>query len=76
MQISQKKADYLSATSSVLSGTTSNQLGITMLEQFFVEAHVLLFGKDSIVGFESILLEEGVVTIAVVSWALGPMPTN
>jgi hypothetical protein len=53
---------YLGATGSVLSGTTSNQLGVMVLEQFLVDAHVLVLGEDSIVVLQAILLQEGGVT--------------
>jgi hypothetical protein len=54
---------YLSATGSVLSGTTSNQLSIMVLEQLLVESHMLVLRKDGIVVLQTILLEESSVTV-------------
>lgn len=56
--------NYLSTTSSVLSSTTSNQFGI-VFEQLLIEAHVLVLSQDSIIGFETILLQESVITTLV-----------
>lgn len=49
---------YLRASCSVLSGTTSDELGVVVLEQIFVETHVLLLGEDGVVGLQAVLLEE------------------
>ena len=56
-------AGYLCAASSILSCTTGYELRIVVLEQVFIEAHVLFFGEDSIVGLESVLLEKGFISV-------------
>lgn len=48
---------YLSTTSGVLGGSTGNQFGIVVVEEFFVEAHVLLLCENGIIGLEPIFLE-------------------
>jgi hypothetical protein len=53
---------YLSATGSVLSSTTGNQLSIPGKE-VLVDTHVLLLSKDSIVLLEAILLEKSGITL-------------
>jgi hypothetical protein len=53
--------DVLGASSGVLSGSTGDELCIVVIQEILVEASVLLFGEDSIVGFEAILLQESFV---------------
>ena len=60
--------DVLGTTSSVLGSTTSNQLGVVVVEQVFVERDVLLLGEDGIVGLEAILVQESLVTESLNVW--------
>jgi len=48
----------LGTSGGVLSGTTSVQVDLEVVEQVVVETHVLLFGQDGVVGLEAILLEQ------------------
>lgn len=57
------KGKYLCPTSSVLSGTSSNQFRIMVLEKLFIETHVLLLREDSIVVLQAVLLQESSITI-------------
>jgi hypothetical protein len=50
--------DVLGTSGGVLGGATGVQVDLEVLEQVLVEAHVLLFGQDGVVGLESILLEQ------------------
>lgn len=54
--------DVLGTTGGVLGSTTSNQLGVVVVEQVFVQREVLLLGEDSVIGLETILVEKGLVT--------------
>lgn len=53
---------YLSAAGSILGRTSGNELSIVVLDQVLVEAHVLLLGQDGIVGLQSVLLEQLLVS--------------
>jgi hypothetical protein len=53
---------HLSTTGSVLGSTTSDQFRIAVLDEVFVEAHVLLFGEDGIVGFYAVFLEHRLIS--------------
>jgi hypothetical protein len=53
---------YLSTTRRVLSGTTRNKLRIKVINQVIVKSKVLLLGKNSIIGLQSVFLEELLVT--------------
>lgn len=48
---------YLSTTSGVLGCSTSDKFGIVVVEEFVVEAHVLLLGENRIIGLEPVFLE-------------------
>lgn len=48
---------YLCTTSSVLRSTARYELRVVVLEQVFVQAHVLFFGEDGIVGLEAVFGE-------------------
>ena len=50
---------YLSTSSCVLGRTAGNEFCIVVLEEIFVEAHVLFFGENGIVGLEAIFLQHG-----------------
>lgn len=56
------REDVLSTTGGVLSGTTSNQLSVVVVEEVFVERLVAVLGEDGIVGLEAILGKQLVVT--------------
>lgn len=53
---------YLSAASSVLCRTSSDENSLVVLDQIVVQSEMLLFGKNSIIGFQLILLEELLVS--------------
>lgn len=55
---------YLSSTSSVLRGTAGDELGVVVLQQVLVEAHVLLLGQNGIVGLQAVLLEKFLISSA------------
>lgn len=48
---------YLSTTSGILGGSTSNQFGIVVIEEFVVKTHVLLLCENRVIGFEPIFLK-------------------
>lgn len=54
---------YLCATSGVLSSASSDQLRIVVLQEFFVETHMLLLREDGIIVLEAIFFEQGFITI-------------
>lgn len=55
---------YLGSAGSVLSGTTSNQLRVK-LQEFIIESHVLLFGKNGVIVLQAVLLQESGITIGI-----------
>jgi hypothetical protein len=63
------REDVLRAASGVLGGAAGNQFGVVVLEEFFVDAHVLGLGEDRIIGFEVILPEKALVS-AIKSWSV------
>ena len=52
---------YLSTTSRVLSRSSSQKIGIVVVQKVVVESLVLVFGQDCIVRLETVLLEKGFV---------------
>jgi len=48
---------HLGTASGVLGRSASNEFGVALLE-LFVDAHVLLFCQDGVVGLQAVLLEE------------------
>lgn len=56
---------YLGSTGSVLSGTTSNQLRLAVLEELVIESHMLLLGKDSVIILQAVLLQESTITVTI-----------
>ena len=52
-----RRKEYLCTTSSVLRSTAGYELCVVVLEQVFVEAHVFVFGKNGIVGLETVFRE-------------------
>lgn len=52
-----KREKYLCTTRSVLRSSAGYELCVVVLEQIFVETHVLVFCKYGIVGFEAVLGE-------------------
>lgn len=60
--------DVLGTTGGVLGGTTSNQLGVVVVEQVLVERGVLLLGQDGIVVLEAVLVEQSLVTNGLDIW--------
>lgn len=52
---------YLCTTGSVLRGTAGYELCVVVLEQVFVEAHVLFLGEDGVVGLETVFGEHGFI---------------
>lgn len=57
------REDVLSTSSTVLSRTTSNELGVVVVEEVFVEREVLLLSEDSIVRLEAVLIQKGLITL-------------
>lgn len=49
------RGKYLCTTSSVLCSTAGYELCVVVLQQVFVEAHVLVFGEYGVVGLETVL---------------------
>lgn len=60
--------DVLSTAGGVLSGTTSNQLGIVVVQQVLVKRSVLLLGKDGIIVLETVLLQQSLVASCLDIW--------
>lgn len=52
-----KREKYLCTTGSVLRCTASYELCVVVLEQVFVEAHVLFFGEYGVIGLETVFGE-------------------
>jgi hypothetical protein len=52
---------YLGAAGGVLRSTAGNELRIVVLDQVFIQSHVLLFGQNGIVGLEAILGQQFLV---------------
>ena len=48
----------LRAAGGILCRSTGNQFGVVVLQELFVDAHVLLLGENSIVGLEAVLGQE------------------
>lgn len=53
---------HLSSTASVL-GSTSGNIAGAKLGDLLVDGYVLLLSEDSIVGLQSILIEQSLVTV-------------
>lgn len=53
-----KREEYLCATSGVLRSAAGDELCVVVLQQVFVEAHVLFFGEYGVVGLETVLGEQ------------------
>lgn len=58
------RKDVLGASSTVLSSTASNELGIVVVEEILVERDVLLLSEDSIVRLEAVLVQKSLVTLS------------
>jgi hypothetical protein len=58
------RKDVLGTSSTVLSSTASNELGIVVVEKVLVERDVLLLGEDSIIRLETILIQKSLVTLS------------
>ena len=52
---------YLGAAGGVLSGAAGDDLGVAVLEQVVVEAHVFFFGEDGVVGLKAVVFEHGLI---------------
>ena len=57
-----KREMYLCTAGGVLRGAACDELRAVVLEQVFVEGHVLFFGEDGVVGLEAVLGEHGLIT--------------
>ena len=57
MEGRQKRERYLCATCGVLCSSTGYELCVMVLEQVFVEGHVLVFGEYGVVWFKTVLRE-------------------
>ncbi len=60
--------DVLGTTGRVLGGAAGDQLGIKVVEEVLEDALVLGLGQDGIVGLETVLLEQGVVSNRLDVW--------
>lgn len=56
-QILGRSGTYLGSASGVLGCAASNELCVVVLDEVLVEAHVLFFGEDGVVGLEPVFLE-------------------
>ena len=65
---------YLCASCSVLCSTTSEKFGVSILNQLFIQGHVLFFRQDGIVRIESILLEERFISTPMSASFTDPFP--
>lgn len=65
---SQTRASYLSAARGVLRRTTSDKHRIAFFK-VFKKTQVLLVGKNGVIGFQAIFLEESLVTGLI--WHMG-----
>lgn len=57
-----RRQHVLSSSGSVLRSAAGDELGVVVLYQVFVQAHVLFFGEDGVVGFEAILVKQSLIT--------------
>ena len=57
MEGMQRRGRYLCTTCGVLCSSAGYELCVVVLEQVFVEAHVLVFGEYGVVWFETVLGE-------------------
>ena len=48
--------DVLCATGCVLGSTAGDELGVVVVEEVFVDAEVLVLGKDGVIGLEFVLV--------------------
>jgi hypothetical protein len=58
------RKDVLGTSSTVLSSTASNELGIVVVEEILVEREVLLLSEDGIVGLEAVLVQKSLITLS------------
>ena len=56
------REDVLGTSGSVLGGTTSDELGVVVVQEVLIERDVLLLSEDSVIGLEVILLEQCLIT--------------
>lgn len=61
--------DVLCATGSVLGCATSDELGIEVVEEVLVKTEMLLFGKNSIVLLQTVLVKESLVPGSLDVWS-------
>lgn len=54
--------DVLGTTGRVLSGTTSDELGLVVVQKVFVQRQVLLFSENGVISLEAILVKQSLVT--------------
>ena len=52
---------HLGSASGVLGCAAGDEFGVVVLDQIFVEAHVLFFREDGVVGLEPVFLEHGFI---------------
>lgn len=60
--------DVLGSTSGVLGAASGNQFGGVVVEEVFVDWDVLFLGEDRVIGFETIFVEEGLVSLGLDIW--------
>ena len=54
----------LGSSSGVLSSTAGDELGLPVVDQVLIDAHLVLFGEESVIEFEAVLFEHSVVAHA------------
>ena len=60
--VGERTGTHLSASGSILCGSASDELGVAVLEQVLVYAHVLFLGEYCVVGLEAIFFEHGFIS--------------
>lgn len=63
--------NVLGTTSGILGTASCDQFGGVVVEEIFIDGDVLFFGEDSIVGFETVFVEEGLVSLGLDIWGWG-----
>ena len=57
MEGRQRRERYLCTACGILCSSTGYELCVVVLEQVFIEGHVLVFGENGVVWFETVLGE-------------------
>lgn len=57
-----RREQVLCSSCRVLCGSSCEEFCFAVVHELIVERHVFLFGEDRIVGFQAVLLQEGIVS--------------